>query len=173
MRRFLFSALLLVATASTAAQLSAQHLGFFSNQRTVGSSDDPHTEGYALDLYREGSKIFGKFCVSTGIETPCGIVDEATIKSSTGAITFRAKLSTGTEFTRDSGSQGRPSRDLFEFVGTISGNAVKGRVSHRSGYESASELRTERVWLHRVHADTVSTNYADWAREPANKPADW
>ncbi|WP_316681048.1 hypothetical protein [Ralstonia flaminis] len=173
MRRLLFSALLLVATASLAAPPSARHLGFFTNQKTVGSNDDPHTEGYALDLYQEEQRVFGKFCVSTGIETPCGIIEDAKIRPSTGIITFRAKLSTGIEFTRDSGSQGRPSRDLFEFAGTISNDAVKGRITHRSGYDSASEVRRERVSLHRIHADTMPTNYANWAREPANKPVDW
>ncbi|WP_157003165.1 hypothetical protein [Ralstonia sp. A12] len=173
MRRLLFSLLLLVATASSATPPSAQHLGFFSNQTTVGSSDDPHAEGYALDLYQEGQRVFGKFCVSVGIETPCGIVDDAKIKSSTGAIMFRAKLSTGTEFTRDSGSQGRPSRDLFEFVGTISGNAIKGRVTHRSGYAPGGDAQTERVSLRRIQTDTTPTNYEDWRREPANKAADW
>ena len=127
MRRLLISALLLVATASTVASPVAQHLGFFSNQRTVGSSDDPHTEGYALDLYREGPRVFGQFCVSTGIETPCGIIDAA----------------------------------------------VKGRVTHRSGYDSRTDAQTESVSLRRGRADTVSTSYADWMRDPANKPADW
>lgn len=173
MRRLLFSALLLVATASTAAPPSAQHLGFFSNQRTVGSSDDPHTEGYALDLYREGQRVFGKFCVSTGIETPCGIIDAADLKAPTGAITFRAKLSTGTEFTRESGPEGRPSRDIFEFVGRLSANAVKGRVTHRSGYDSRTDARTEPVSLRRVRPDRAPTSYADWMRDPANKPANW
>ena len=173
MRRLLFSALVLVATASTAAPPSAQHLGFFSNQRTVGSSDDPHAEGYALDLFQEGQRVFGKFCVSTGIETPCGIIDEATIQASTGAITFRAKLSTGTEFTRDSGSQGRSSRDLFEFVGRISGSVVRGRLTHRSGYESESEVQEERVSLRRVRTNTAPTNYTSWESDPANKPAEW
>lgn len=173
MRRLLFSALLLVATASTAAPPSAQHLGFFSNQRTVGSSDDPHTEGYSVDIYREGQRVFGKLCVSTGIETPCGIIDEAKIQSSTGAITFRAKLSTGTEFTRDSGSQGRPSRDIFEFIGTISRNSVKGRMTHRSGYEPSSDAHIERVSLHRIHLNTATTRYADWAQAPSNTPVDW
>ena len=173
MRRLLFSALLLVATASTAAPPSAQHLGFFSNERTLGSRDDPHAEGYALDLYQEGRQVFGKFCVSTGIETPCGVIDDVAVNSSTGALAFRAKLSTGTEFTRDSGPQGRPSRDLFEFVGTISSKAVRGLVTHRSGYEPTSEMQTEHVSLRRVRTDTAPANYADWAREPSNKPIDW
>lgn len=173
MRRLLISALLLVATASTVASPVAQHLGFFSNQRTVGSSDDPHTEGYALDLYREGPRVFGQFCVSTGIETPCGVIDTADIKVTTGAITFRAKLSTGSEVTRESGPKGRPTRDIFEFVGRLSANAVKGRVTHRNGYDSRTDAQTESVSLRRGRADTVSTSYADWMRDPANKPADW
>lgn len=170
MRWLLLTAFFLVGISSTAASPSAQHLGFFSNQRTVGSSEDPHAEGYALDLYREGERIFGNFCISTGIETPCGIIDDAKIKLSTGAISFRAKLSTGTEFTRDSGSRGRPSRDIFEFVGTISSNALKGRITHRSDYGSASEIRPESVLLHRIHTDTAPAN---WMRAPANKPVDW
>jgi len=82
-----------MGASSAAAQPIAQHLGFLPHQRTMGSSDDPHTEGYSLDLYREGQQIFGKLCVSTGIETPCGTIDNAPIIPTTRAIRFRAKLS--------------------------------------------------------------------------------
>lgn len=173
MRWLVLAAIFFVGASSAAAPTITQHLGSFSNQRTVGSTDDPHTEGYSLDLYREGKRIFGKLCVSTGIETPCGIIDNAQIIPSTSAIRFRAKLSTGTEFSRSSGPQGRPSRDLFEFAGTIGTRAVKGRLVHRSGYDAESAIQSQRIVLRRIHTTTSPVGYAEWSRDTTNVPADW
>lgn len=173
MRWLLLAAIFFMGASSAAAPTIAQHLGFFSNQRTVESTNDPHTEGYSLDLYREGQQIFGKLCVSTGIETPCGIIDNAQIIPSTRAIRFRAKLSTGTEFSGSSAPQGRPSRDLFEFAGTISTSAVKGRLIHQSGYGAGSDIQSQRIVLRRIHTSTSLVSYAEWSGDPANVPADW
>lgn len=173
MRRLLFLALLLISGACSATPPTSTHLGYFSNQKTTATSGDPHSEGYAVDLYREGSHVFGKFYVSTGIETPSGPIDNAKIDLSTRTITFAAKLSTGFEFTRDSGPQGRPARDVFEFHGKISRTTLEGRLIHKSGYDPTSDIRSEHVLLRRIKIDTPSVNYADWAKEPANAPVGW
>ncbi|CAJ0793629.1 hypothetical protein LMG19083_02462 [Ralstonia psammae] len=173
MHRFLFLTLLLISAACSATPPTSTHVGYFSNQKTTATTGDPHSEGYAVDLYREGSHVFGKFYVSTGIEAPSGPIYNAKIDLSAHTVTFGAKLSTGFEFTRDSGPQGRPARDVFEFHGKISRSTLEGRLIHKSGYDPTSDIRSEHVLLRRVNINMPSVDYAEWLKESANAPVDW
>jgi hypothetical protein len=124
-------------------------LGIYSNVRITGSDDDPHAEGYDCELYRENGQVFGLFYSSQGMvgDTPRGRLQDVRYDPAKRRLFFRAKLTLGQEITRDTGSDGRPSRDLFEFDGTLDAKRLSGTLTHRDGHRPAEPGERETVSL--------------------------
>lgn len=130
-------------------QPKVETLGVYSNVRITGSGDDPHAEGYDCELYRENGQVFGLFYSSQGMvgDTPRGRLQDVRYDPVKRTLFFRAKLTLGQEINRDTGPDGRPSRDLFEFDGTLDGKRLSGSLTHRDGYRPNEPGERETVTL--------------------------
>src|SRR5689334_12968176 len=102
---------------SAQAAISISVVGEFSNMRFTGE----HAYGYSVQVWRAGGQLVGLFLASEGLagDTPAGILENVTFDTRTGALSFRAKLSIGSD-VQANGSQA-PSWDLFEFTGKLTG----------------------------------------------------
>src|SRR5437879_10467002 len=113
-----------LALLSTAAALPAfaqelnrpiRAIGEFSDMRYT----EEHAYGYAVELWRDGDSVIGLLLVSEGLQgdTPTGILENIRFDSRTGALSFTVKLATGATILSGGGQE--PSRNLFEFSGTL------------------------------------------------------
>lgn len=128
-----------LTTWAVPPQPGVETLGVYSNVRITGSDDDPHAEGYDCELYRENGHVFGLFYSSQGMvgDTPRGRLQDVRYDPAKRTLFFRAKLTLGQEISQDTGPDGRPSRDLFEFDGTLDAKRLSGTLTHRDGYRPA------------------------------------
>jgi len=158
-----------------AEKSKVEYLGTYSNQ-TNSNDEDPHFEGYILDLFREGDIVFGRFFFATGIEVPFIQIQDVVLNSNKNHLFFRAKMSLGREgWSRGKGTgEGRLTRDLIEFNGTITESAVTGTLTRKDGYDPHLPGQNESVTLKRVKkewsGDPIGSSYAKWAAEPWNNP---
>lgn len=163
-----------------AEKSKVEYLGTYSNQ-THSHDEDPHFEGYILDLFREGDVVFGRFFFATGIEVPFVQIQDVVLNSNNHHLFFRAKMSLAREgWPRGkSTGEGRPTRDLIEFNGTITEVAVTGTLTRKDGYDPHLPGQSEFVTLKRVEkewsGDPIGSSYAKWSAEPWNNPppTDW
>ncbi|QWF15325.1 hypothetical protein [Lysobacter capsici] len=137
-----------LATHAEPPQTKVETLGVYSNVRITGG-DDPHAEGYDCELYRENGQLFGLFYSSQGMvgDTPRGRLQDVRYDPAKRTLFFRAKLTLGQEISRDTGPDGRPSRDLFEFDGTLDAQRLSGTLTHRDGYRPAEPGERKTVSL--------------------------
>lgn len=172
MARFCYSLPLLLVTSFAYASPQVKLIGAYSNQQS-SSSDEPHTYGYSVTLYQEGTAIFGQFCWATGMEVPCAPIQDAKLDQR-GKLHFRVKISIGTEFSPATSSEGRPARNLVEFAGRLGQQGLAGKLTKRNGYEPNAPADTEWVKLKPVQPMTTPPkSHSDWQVEPANSPANW
>ena len=135
-------------------------VGEFSNMRVT----EEHAYGYAVDLWRDGGSAIGLFFVSEGLQgdTPAGVLENVRFDSRTGALSFTAKLTTGVVLLP--GGRQEPSRDLFEFSGTLKAKVLTGTLK-RSDPQQPSRLGSrEHVQLKtRPQAALLPAgSYAEW-----------
>ncbi|QQP96409.1 hypothetical protein [Lysobacter enzymogenes] len=161
------------APAPAAAPASAvEAVGHYSDVR-IGHSEDPHAYGYSVELYRQNGALFGLFYSAQGLDgdTPRGRLQDLRYDAASGALSFRAKLTIGQEYSRDSGPDGRPSRDLFRFDGRLSGKSLSGDLEHRSGYRPDAPGERAKVTLKfdaratRNLRESAPTSRAAWEAE--------
>jgi hypothetical protein len=157
--RILF--VLIAATASFAAEIPITVVGEFTNMRFTGE----HQYGYAVQLWRQGDRVFGLFSAAAGLQgdTPTGMLDDIRFDPRTGALSFRAKLTTG--LVHENGSD-RPARDLFVFGGKLDGNELSGTVKPS---ESGRPQAPEKIRLKRQNSDHMfePARYEEWQRKTA------
>jgi hypothetical protein len=89
---------------------------------------EEHAYGYTIQLWRDGDSAIGLFFVAEGLQPdmPAGMIENVRFDSRMGALSFTAKLSTGVAILR--GGQQEPTRDLFEFSGTLTATALTGTI---------------------------------------------
>src|SRR6059036_1337382 len=87
------AALLACPNANITDSASIRVVGAFSNMRYT----EEHAYGYTVDLWRAGDCLFGFLLASEGLagDTPTGLLEEVQYNERTGALSFRARLSTG------------------------------------------------------------------------------
>jgi hypothetical protein len=98
---------------------------------------EEHQYGYAVELWREGNDLFGFFSASAGLEgdTPTGLLEEVQYDPAGGKLSFKAKLSMGVMGIPDGeGIKNVPSRDLFQFEGTLRQGVLSGTLKHRMDF---------------------------------------
>lgn len=112
-------------------------------------------------------------------DTPRGRLQDMRYDAASGALFFRAKLTVGREYSRDSGDDGRPSRDLFEFDGRLSAKTLSGALLHRDGYrpQDAGERQTVTLKLDPRHSrdarERAPASRAAWQSEPLPNGPQW
>jgi hypothetical protein len=138
-------------------------IGEFSNMRYT----EEHAYGYAAELWRDGNLVIGLFLVSEGLQgdTPTGLLENVRFDSRTGALSFTAKLTTA--FVVLPGGGQEPSRDLFEFSGTLKPAILTGTLKRSDLRQSAGSVSREKVQLRRQMQNNMfpAGSYAEWKRE--------
>lgn len=166
--------------AAGAARAAVETVGVYSDVRIV-HGEDPHAYGYQVELYRENGALFGLFHSSQGLagDTPRGRLQDIRYDAASGKLSFRAKLTTGQEYSRDAGPDGRPSRDLYEFDGRLDAKALNGVLVHRDGYrpQQAGERETVRLKFDaqrsRDAREFAPASRAAWLAEPVPNGPQW
>ena len=142
----------LIASALAQAPRPITFVGEFSNMRYT----EEHAYGYTVQLWREGTAVFGLFLASEGLagDTPTGLLDDLKYDPRSGQLSFKAKLTMGLD------ARNQPSHDLFEFDGKMSARAVSGVLKHAAA--------PERVNLRKVRTDPAfdqPRTYDEWKRQ--------
>jgi len=170
--------LALAFTISAAAQDPNRPLravGEFSNLRFT----EEHAYGYMVDLWRDGDSIVGLFLASEGLQgdTPTGMIENVRFNPRTGALSFTARLTTGVTLLPGGGRE--PSRDLFEFSGTLKvgemhlaaasfvDGVLTGTLKRSDARQPARPASRETVQLKmQPQADLLpGDSYAEWKRQ--------
>jgi len=135
-------------------------IGEFSNVRHT----DEHAYGYMIELWRDGDTAIGLFFVSEGLQgdTPAGMMENVRFNSRTGALFFTAKLSTGVVILP--GGRQEPTRDLFEFSGTLRATVLTGTIRRSDQRQPVRAGSRERVQLKIQKQATMLTagSFAEW-----------
>lgn len=168
------------ADAPVVRSNAVETVGVYSNVR-ISHGEDPHAYGYDVELYRHDGALFGLFYSSQGMvgDTPRGRLQEVRYDAASGKLFFRAKLTVGREYGKDSGDDGRPSRDLFEFDGKLGAKSLSGVVLHRNGYrpQDAGERETVTLKLDpqrtRDARELAPASLAAWLAEPVPNGPQW
>jgi hypothetical protein len=142
-------------------------IGEFSNVR---DTEDDHAYGYAIELWRDGDSVIGLFFVSEGLQAdmPAGMIENVRFDLRTGALSFSAKLSTGVVILP--GGRQEPTRDLFEFSGTLNAADLTGTIQRSDQRQPGRAGSRERVQLKIQPQATMLTasSYAEW-KGPADE----
>jgi hypothetical protein len=135
-------------------------IGEFSNLRHT----EDHAYGYVIELSRDGDSTIGLFFVAEGLQPdmPAGMIENVRFDPRTGALSFTAKLSTGVIILP--GGRQDPTRDLFEFSGTLSATALAGTIQRSDQRQPGRAGSRERVQLKIQPQATMLTagSYAEW-----------
>ncbi len=134
---------------------------------------DEHAQGYAIQLWRQGDLYFGFFQRAAGLagDTPSGLLEDLRVDPQDHTIAFKAKLSVGSESMN--GETWVPSRDLYQFSGTLFLDQISGSLVHLNGNHPESRGTAEEIKLYRSkkeEADLMlqTTSYQEWT-ESARK----
>lgn len=149
---------LVLSLTAAAAIIHAQtprpitFVGEFSNMRYT----DEHAYGYMIQLWRQGTALFGLFLASQGLagDTPTGLLDDMKYDPRSGKLSFKAKLTMGID------ERQQPTRDLFEFDGALSARAASGVLKHGAA--------SERINLRKLQKDAALAQprtYDEWKRQ--------
>lgn len=138
-------------------------IGEFSNIRYTAE----HAYGYAVELWRDGDSVIGLFLVSEGLQgdTPTGMLANQRFDSRTGALSFTAKLTTGLAVFP--GGRQEPSRELFEFSGTLKATVLTGTLKRSDLLRPSRSGPPERVQL-KIQPQAAmlpAGSYAEWKRQ--------
>jgi hypothetical protein len=137
-------------------------VGEYSNMEFT----EEHAYGYTAQLWRQGDRVFGLFEASEGLagDTPAGMLDEVQFDPRSGALSFKAKLSIGVVL-QPSGRQ-EPSRDLFEFRGTLERTALVGTLRQWDMRQPQGRPVTRQVRLQKQSGASriQASTYAEWKK---------
>ena len=158
--------LILVAALPTAAQDPDRiigPIGEFSNMRFT----EEHAYGSTVQLWRDGVSVIGLLLVSEGLQgdTPAGMLENARFNPRTGALSFTAKLTIGVALLP--GGRQEPSRDLFEFYGSLKATVLAGTLTRSDPSQPSRRPSRERVELKLQPQAGLfpAGSYAAWKRQ--------
>jgi len=100
-------------------------IGCFANVR----SDSEHANGYSAQLWFRGSEIIGLIDYHRGLlgDPPMGVLTDVRYDSSTGKLSFKAKLTSGLHYC--GGHKGVPSHELLSFQGFLKADGLEGNIA--------------------------------------------
>jgi hypothetical protein len=128
---------------------------------------EEHAYGYTVELWRDGGSVTGLLLVSEGLQgdTPTGMLENVRFNSRTGALSFTAKLTTGLAVLAD--GRREPSRDRFEFTGTLKAAVLTGTLKRSDLRPPSRPGSRERVQL-KIQPQAAmlpAGSYAEWKRQ--------
>jgi hypothetical protein len=137
-------------------------VGEFANFRSAGEG----AIGYEVELWRDGDSVVGLFLAAEGRneDMPMGILENVRFDSRTGALSFTAKLTTIGAIDLPGGLRQEPSRDLFEFSGTLKATTLSGTLKRSDLRRPSRPASQERFQLKMRPPDASfpAGTYAEW-----------
>src|SRR5947208_349189 len=108
---------------------------------------EEHAYGYTVELWREGETLFGLFLASQGLPA----IRQPEYKTHHGC-------------RRPGSGKQEPSRDFFEFEGTLSRAAVAGALRHSDRLRTGGPPASRRIKLSRQTGDAMTAleSYDEW-----------
>jgi len=153
---------------SAGAQTSGSRLmGAWSNV-SVSKGEDPHASGIEVELWQKERQLYGFMSEYNGpvADPPVGKLDSIRVDEKTGSIAFTSKLSVGV-VAAARGNEWIPSKNVYEFNGTIGKGGMTGTLRRKfvseDGKETAYEENVTLKSKHLAESATAET-YADWTK---------
>jgi hypothetical protein len=138
-------------------------IGEFANFR----STEEHTYRCDVELWRDGDSVIGLFFAAEGRneDMPAGMLENVRFDSRTGALSFTAKLTIAGAIDLP-GLRQEPSRDLFEFSGTLKPTVLSGTLKRSDLRQPFRPSSRERIHLRKRSPDGAfpAGSYAEWKR---------
>lgn len=135
-------------------------VGAFSNIRYT----EEHAYGQTVLLWRAGKCLIGLFESAQGLQgdTPIGELQDVTHDANSGALKFSAKLTVGVIAGR--GMPEQPSRDLFNFDGTLGPERLTGALAHATQFDARPPARNVVLTTSTGDAESMHgfTTYGAW-----------
>ncbi|ARU32709.1 hypothetical protein CAP31_14180 [Sulfuriferula sp. AH1] len=153
MKLFIFSLFMLLSVNSAFANESkAVSIGEYSNM-FWDAGEDPHClSGFNLGLYKFNKEIVGRIGMANGSEEPAsGVLYDIKYEPKRHYLSFKAKLSAGSESVPGIIKKDRPSKELLEFSGKITSNAVIGTMVQKDGYYLSEKGTSTKIKLIRLN----------------------
>ena len=168
MIRLLIVLLAVVAVGDCrAACQEVKLVGHYFNT-TWTNDEDPHLiDGYEVDLYKCANRLFGEIAIATGTsEAVSARLYDIDLEEGTGRLTFKAKYSSGQEFSKKIGPGGREARSILAFVGTLSRRRLQGIFVVSDAYTNLVEDKPRRHVLKRDNDNGVPKTADDFVKSP-------
>ena len=107
-------------------------IGHYSNM-VQSRSEEPHfVSGYNVDLYAKKHRAFGTIAVAIGSEDPAvADLKNVVFDDATKQLSFDAAYSDGRDYSKGTGPDGRESRKVLHFAGSVAVMRVAGVVTIR------------------------------------------
>jgi hypothetical protein len=120
--------------------MPVQVVGSYDNLRYTSE----HTYGYTVELWRQGDRILGLFSFTNGAQADfdTGTLDNLTFDPRTGAVTFESYAG------------------MFGFEGTLTRNALSGRLSSAPRIGAPRDQHKEVVLRRSEEATALLRDYA-------------
>jgi len=120
-------ALLCLLRPGLAETAAVVPVGSFSDMKIAGD----HCNGTAVDLWRHGQALVGllHFCAGLVESKATTVIEEPAFDARTGALSFTARLSAGTDYLP--GGREVASRDVWKFRGALSKDRLAGAFTKR------------------------------------------
>jgi hypothetical protein len=161
---FAICILFALAGNSDAAQGEVVLIGHYSNMKSTGDVD-PHTvSGYAVSLFRQDETLFGSVSAATGaLESAGGRIFDIEFNPTTRQLRFKAKYSSGWEYSKQIGPEGRRARDFLIFSGTLTGKKLAGKMVLKDGYQLTDAGNATYESMKRTKENYKPKNLEEWA----------
>ncbi len=149
-----------------AAPVRAERVGAYSN--ILYAQDQ--AQGYSVRLWRDNDLYYGLLYRASGLATdmPVGLLESVRVTPDTKTLTFKARLSVGVVTV--SGEDWVPSRDVFQFQGTLFPNQITGNMIHADMMNPSRPGKHEELTLYRSAKEEADfmleapDGYNEWNR---------
>lgn len=139
-------------------------LGIYSNMRYT----EEHAYGTQLELWQQEENIFGHFLHAVGSisDTPTGRLENLIFDPKTGRLSFTSRLTLGLHHCSE--HESAPSRDVFEFEGVFSREAMTGTLKHKSAFHPETPATREEIVLKKIeekYSGKIYKNRTEWEED--------
>jgi hypothetical protein len=142
-------------------------VGAYTNIVVTGE----HADGYSLELWQQSGVYSGLFISAAGLsqDAPAGLLEDLRVDPKARTITFKARLSVSQESMN--GESWEPTRDLYQFSGTLYPDQITGTLVHVNVLHPESRGRQEEIKLYRSKTEEEAMQkfdsnegWTEWAR---------
>jgi len=155
--------LLCLSTCASAPQKKPEDaikaIGCFVNVRSNGE----HADGYSVHLWFRGGQILGLIDYHRGLigDPPMGILTDVQYESSTGKLSFKAKVTGGLHSCRI--HKDVPSHNLISFQGFLKGDMLEGNILLTEQLDSPPVVMDTRTnFPMQKNSDCLAENYRNY-----------